>query len=190
MKLTRERKIVGTVLVIALVGLGYDQLNSTPADDAAQYETGGGQLLLASTSGASNKSHANQLNVTDGVSLASRLSALATKTGASTPEQMRDAFRPVEGWFNKPVVASTATGPTISPAEKFAADHKLTATSLNTAGGSVAVVDGTLLHVGASLDGYRLISVTRTTALFESSDGARAQLKLPIAASPASAAAR
>jgi hypothetical protein len=187
MKVTRERKIIGAVLVIALVGLGYDQLGGGAVDEAALVDSDNSQLLLAATSKSSNKSNANGANATDGISLATRLATLAGHRAEPSREQMRDAFRPVEGWFTKPTAANATadnTTPTISSAERFVSSHKLTATSLNTGGGGVAVVDGTLVYVGGSIDGYRLRSVTHSSALFESSDGAVAQLKLPVVTSP------
>ena len=177
MKLTRERKIFGAVLVLALGFLGYDQLSGggATADEAANAASG--DLLLASASTSSNKPALTPSNSSGEISLASRLEDLAQKTDATSPGQLRDAFRPVSGWLSKPAPARTVVE--VSAADKFVAEHKLTAISTNATGASVAVVDGTLLHVGAAIDGYRLISINGPHALFESSsDGARARLTL------------
>jgi len=189
MKLTRERKIIGAVLVAALGFLAYDQLAGAGASsDAAAGDAG--SLLLASSSGKPTGPGGG--DNTNDISLATRLSALAAKTGVSATDQIRDAFRPAEGWINKPV-AAIALVPTVSSADKFVAAHKLIAISTNSAGGAVAVVDGTLLHIGGAIDGYRLMRVDRQHAIFESPDGGRAQLTLITTApsgSGASAAAR
>ena len=188
MKLTRERKIIGAVLVAALGFLAYDQFAGAGASsDAAAADAG--SLLLASSSGKPTWPGGDNTN---DISLATRLSALAAKTGVSATDQIRDAFRPAEGWINKPV-AAIASAPTVSSADKFVAAHKLIAISTNSAGGAVAVVDGTLLHIGGAIDGYRLMRVDRQHAIFESPDGGRAQLTLITTApsgSGANAAAR
>jgi hypothetical protein len=52
--------------------------------------------------------------------------------------------------------------------ERFAASHRLTAIVLNgEEGGGFAVVDGKILHLGATLDGLTLRSLTRQVAIFE-----------------------
>jgi hypothetical protein len=189
MKLTRERKIFGAVLVIALGFLSYDQINGAAATDAAHEDSGA--LLLASNSRASGTSGNLTTDTSTDISLATRLSVLASKSGASaTADRMRDAFRPAEGWLSKPVVAIAAP-PTISSADRFVLEHKLTAISMNASGGgAVAVVDGKLLHIGGAIDGYRLTRVDGQRATFESSDGGRATLTLAANAASSSAAAR
>lgn len=181
MKLTRERKIFGAVLVLALGFLGYDQLSGGGANaDAATAEADAANLLLASAPGSSShRSGAAAIDTSNDISLASRLSAMAGKTGAvAQPDRMRDVFRPVEGWITKPA-PKIAAAPTVSSADQFVAEHKLTAISTtNVTGGGVAVVDGTLLHVGGAIDGYRLVAIDRQQAIFESSDGGRAKLML------------
>ncbi len=171
MKVTRERKIIGSVLILALGFLGYDQLGTSaaPGDEAL---ADSGTLLMASTT-TSNK--AMLANYDDGASLASRLAATAQKTGTTSPQSIRDAFRPANGW-----IANSIDGTRVSAADKFAADHKLSTVSLNGTGGGVAVVDGKMLHIGATLEGYKLIAITRQSATFQSANGARAQLKLPV----------
>jgi hypothetical protein len=171
MKLTRERKIFASVLVIALAGLGFDQLRGTSATDPSQADAG--TLLLASN-GSSNKRAQLAANPGEEISLAHRLAALANTAGPTSTNDIRDVFRAADVWLPKTVAAIT----TVAPADKFAADHKLGTISTNTAGGGVAVVDGKPLHMGGRIDGYRLVEINGQGATFQSSDGARAHLKL------------
>ncbi|MBC8108137.1 MAG: hypothetical protein H7Z14_16245 [Anaerolineae bacterium] len=172
MKLTRERKIVGAVLVIALGGLGFDQLSGTTSTADASLEDPS-TLLLASAS-SSNKPARFSASGGEEISLASRLAKLAESTGTISPGAIRDVFRPADIWLPK----TLGTIATATTADKFATDHKLSTISVNTSGGGVAIVDGKLLHVGAKIDGYKLVAVNQQTATFESHDGTRAQLKL------------
>lgn len=173
MKLTRERKIFGAVLVIALGGLGWDQLRgSSPASADASAEA---DSLLMATTGSSNKSALHSATAGDEVSLASRLTSLAQATGTTSPATIRDVFKPANTWLSNALGSNT----TVAAADKFALQHKLSTISQNASGGGVAVVDGKMLNVGAKIDGYKLISVNRQAAIFQAPDGARAQLKLP-----------
>src|SRR5688572_22223618 len=161
MKLTRERKIYGAVLLIGLGFLGFDQLRGgAGADDLAGGQ--GDELLLVSstTSSASDKQSNLSTSAADEISLAARLASLSEKTGSTAPADIRDAFRPAEGWLTKraPVQATIAT---VTPSEQFIASHKLSAISTSAQGDAVAVVDGTLLRVGGWINGYRLIAVDR-----------------------------
>lgn len=172
MKLTRERKIFGAVLVIALVGLGFDQLggSTSNADTAA---AGPGALLLAGT-GSSNKPARFSATAGEEISLATRLTTVAQSTGTFSPNAIRDVFRPADIWLPKAV----GTVSTVTSADKFVAEHKLSTISVNATGGGVAIVDGKLLHLGAKIDGYKLVAINQQSVIFQSSDGAQAQLKL------------
>jgi len=172
MKVTRERKIIGAVLVIALAGLGFDQLRgaSSTTDASADAST-----LLVTGKSSSHKPARVSATMGEEVSFASRLATLAHTTGNVAPNAIRDVFRPADSWL--PKVATIVN--TVSAADKFVMEHKLSMVSVNTSGGGVAVVDGKLLHIGASLDGYQLIAIDQQSASFRSADGARALLKLP-----------
>jgi hypothetical protein len=182
MTLTRERKIFGAVLVIAWAGLGYDQFTGGGAAAADAEDVDPDSLLLASstvsTSPSSHKS-TSAMNVgVDDISLASRLTSLAQRTPVRSAGEIRDAFRATDGWISKAAATTPAIG-TVSPADQFAAEHKVSAISTNASGGGVAVIDGTMLHIGGQIDGYRLVALRGQHAIFEASDGARAQLSLP-----------
>ncbi|CAN5703246.1 hypothetical protein BH09PLA1_BH09PLA1_08060 [soil metagenome] len=171
MKITRERKIIAGVLVVALAWLGFDQLGASPASADAAAEAG--NLLLASTS-SSHNSGTFAAGETDGVSLASRLSNLAEKTGTSPPSKIRDVFSPADSWGGKSFGAIS----TVTAADQFALDHTLSTFSMSGSGGGVAVIDGKLLHINGTLDGYKLVAIHRDGVVFRAANGAVAKLKL------------
>jgi hypothetical protein len=132
--------------------------------------------VSANASSASNKRQNPSTNAADEISLAARLASFSEKAGATMPGEIRDAFRPADGWLSQRAPQQTIA--TMSPAEKFIAAHQLTAVSTSASGEAVAVVDGTLLRSGMWIDGYRLIAVDRMRAMFEATDGDRATLVL------------
>jgi hypothetical protein len=116
----------------------------------------------------------------DGPSLAQRLSDAAPAAASASLDQIRDVFRIPRAWSGTEQPAPRIVSSDKLAAERFLQVHKLTAISKSgEKGGSadVAVVDGKLLHPGAVLDGFKLVSVTRTAAVFDC-DGAQVLLKL------------
>jgi len=173
------------VLVIALAVLGFDQLGGGASADAEAISEAS-SILVATTGSPSHKPARLPASAGEEISFASRLASVAQSTGEVAPDAIRDVFRPADIWLPKTTTISTVA--TVSSADKFVLEHKLSMVSVNRAGGGVAVVDGKLLNIGAKIDGYRLISINQQSAMFESTDGARVQLKLP--ADSATAAAR
>ena len=76
-------------------------------------------------------------------------------------------------------VEQTAREPQPDAADKFAQNHQLRAVMVSDRG-SRAVVDDRCLLVGRQLDGFTLVSITQSTAVFESDDQ-RVVLKLQTA---------
>lgn len=192
MKLTRERKIFGSILIVALIALGVDQLtgssSSSDTSDTAHAQADPSSLLLASSPAPSSSPRGNgngTLNV-DGPSLAQRLNDAAPTETMPSLDQIRDVFRIPRGWSGNEQSAPRIVSADRLAAERFLHVHKLTAISKTRSGGAagekgaaadVAVVDGKLLHPGAVLDGFKLVAVTRTAAVFDC-DGAQVLLQL------------
>jgi hypothetical protein len=175
MKLTRERKIFGGVLVVAVAALAFDQLGGSSSDSSsASNGQDPNSLLMASTaaspsSAASRGNVASAANVADGPSLAQRLAAAAGPAGATpAPDQIRDVFRIPRAWSGNTQVVAVSDDKLA--ADRFVQAHKLSAVSKNgssaTGDGGVAVVDGKLLHPGAVIEGFKLVAVTRSSAVF------------------------
>jgi hypothetical protein len=190
MKLTRERKIYGVILVLAVAALGFDQFTGSSSSDSsgappvAQEDPG--SLLLASAPASRGNASGVSASKDDQPTLAQRLAAAAPAGAALAPEHIRDVFRIPRAWTGSgpaPVADNTAA----LAAERFVQTHKLTAVSKSgaDAGGGVAAVDGKLLHPGAVLDGFKLVAVTRTSAIFDCG-GAQVVLQLKTDAAAAS----
>jgi hypothetical protein len=194
MKLTRERKIFAGILVAALIALGVDQLTGSSssdrsADAAAQADPGSLLLASSSSSSASASPKPNGTLTTYGPSLAQRLNDVAPAGTAPSLDQIRDVFRIPRGWSGAEQSAPRIVSSDKLAAERFLQVHKLSAISKSGAGdkggADVAVVDGKLLHPGATLDGFKLVAVTRAAAVFDC-DGAQVLLQLKTDAATAS----
>lgn len=110
-------------------------------------------------------------------SLATRLDKLAVSQQLNLTSAP-DAFRPPQAWMTE-YVKQTVREPQPDAADKFAQNHQLRAVMVSESG-SRAVVDDRCLLVGRQLDGFTLVSVTQSTAAFESDDQ-RVVLKLQTA---------
>jgi len=85
----------------------------------------------------------------------------------------RDMFQVPLSWAGPPKSAQQTAAPT---PPRFDETHRLTGLIL--AGERTgALIDGMLIKVGQSIDGYRLVSVANNTAVFESA-GERAVLRV------------
>jgi hypothetical protein len=97
------------------------------------------------------------------VTLADRLEQ-AVEDGELDPMAVKDAFRPTESWSGLDLTERFPLGSAEAIAEAFAGSHRLSATAVSADGG-MAIIDGQCLAVGRELDGFRLISVTRNSAV-------------------------
>ena len=91
-------------------------------------------------------------------------------------ESSRDAFSIPASWVSVHPTAAPTTQPAVSrTAQDFQREHHLTAVIVGRGTGSV-LIDGSLLHVGQTIGGCRLISVSKGCADFAAQDGARFRL--------------
>jgi hypothetical protein len=196
MKITRERKIFGGLLIVALAALAFDQLggggtSSDIASAAVAGQENASALLLASSASASPATRSNSNAAADEPSLAQRLKAAAPIAATVSPDHIRDVFRIPRAWLGNGQPAPVTQDAATLAAERFAQSHKLSAVSKSASGGGagglagIAVVDGNLLHPGAVVDGFKLVAVTRTSAIF---DCGGAQVVLQLKTDPSGAA--
>lgn len=153
LKITRQQKILGAILVSALGLLVWDQIH-TPAISAASVpatpDAPKTDLAVApgSIGGVVNRALATK-------SVAERLADLSpTPIKAS---DMHDGFAPID---------ATAVTMTAETGERHF-NHRMTGVML-TGANRFAVIDGRAMRVGDRLDGYRLIAIERNFAIFES----------------------
>jgi len=111
--------------------------------------------------------------------LAARLESLAAERELDVAG-VKDAFAPSSEWVGPgPDSAEAAQG---GPAWRFAKEHRLRSVLVSDDAGSVTV-NNTVVALNEEIDGFKLVSVTDRTAVFQCGDES-VELKLESAASP------
>lgn len=169
MRLTKQNKIYGAVLGLAVAAFAADRFafSGSPAEAA--------DAPVAAVVAAKRPTQAVSpvAAVADGSILAARLRAAAGSAGMAEGE-VRDAFVPSQQW-----VSTGAAGVAVPEADEFVRAHRLTAT-INGKRSVLAVVDGRALRPGQAYDGFTLVSVGDKSAVFARGE-ARATLKIQVA---------
>ena len=200
---TKSQKVAGAVLGLAVVAFCVDRFvlsppgGEQPAEAAAQFV-----VKTSATSGSSssdkpaaippatpaNANAAAVTSATNAMTLASRLQAMG-ETRRLAYEPSGDAFRPSDAWViasqPKPA-ASAATAkraparavPKVDHAALFLRRHKLSAVMAKQDRGGMAIVDGKMLALGQTFDGFKLTHVGTADATF-TGKGTRVTLKVP-----------
>ncbi|HEX8324425.1 MAG TPA: hypothetical protein VF595_10990 [Tepidisphaeraceae bacterium] len=173
MKVNKSQKIWLSLLGLGLGALGLDNMLGGETTTAITAEVNASAERMTPADKLSGEARiSDAVTAVFNGKLARRLDALAKSN--PMPPAVRDAFAP-------PHVAAVAVAETprvvwTDRAPKFKASHELQAI-VETAHSGQAMVDGRLLAIGQSLDGFKLESVGRLRAVF--SDGVtRAELVL------------
>ena len=170
MQWTKQRKIVGAVLVLAVAAFVVDRWVIGHDDDDAALAAGpaGPRHGSVPTRRATPAQRANpapaatEASLGSAAKLATRLNYVA-RTEKLNVEQVTDAFHPPASWGGTTVVA-TPDELAISAGEF--ASRKLMAVSRKQNGDGFALVNDKTVAVGASLDGFRLVAVKDRSAVF------------------------
>ena len=183
MTLTRTQKIYGAVMIVAAGALVWDRSSTGPAKAVA---SAGDSPLLQSTpkpiadirSGRDDSSNSFAASAA-GNRFRQRMAILA-RDEQLDPAAAENAFGLPKKWLTKPLdpALETVNSPVLSQTQtriETFRQHHLAAVMVGHRG--YANVDGQGIFVGESLDGFKLISVTKTTALFEL-DGSPLELHL------------
>src|SRR5256885_961384 len=164
MKWTKERKIYGGLLALGLVALVIDRCSGGPKEAAAQQEDA---AALVAPNVAGKTAPSKNARTSEGAILARSDISLAERLRAATNGQLVsdksvvDVFRPSRKWAGD---AGGSEAHVLSDAERFRAAHRLTAVMMS-GRSSRAIVDGTPLRLGESLDGFKLLSVDPAKAV-------------------------
>lgn len=192
-----QRKIYVLVLVLAGGALAFDQLvlggGATDPASASAAEGGGETFVMPNTAALMKQLTANEAKLDDSGLLSTRLRAFAEERGLPATPAF-DAFDPALDWVEVKVdqPVETAAKPVRDPVDEFRKAHELIAVMAQQDGGIAVVSAGgatkgperkVYVRVGQTMDGFTLMSVTRTTAVFES-DGKTAELTLPVMRAP------
>ncbi len=162
MKISKKQRISICLLVVAVAALVTDRTILRPGD-ASPAKAGAAEKAAADDFpiAANSEAQAGERS-----SLAARLRELASTQDLDS-DQVRDAFKPSQTWLEelcppKPEPRARP-GRRAKPAEPV---HHLTAVILASDGGR-AIVDGKCLRVGQELNGMKLISVSKRSAVLE-----------------------
>jgi hypothetical protein len=167
MKLSRERKVFVTLCGIALGALVIDRALLAPSADPEGADAAA-QLAVPSAAraapgvtppgGRKGGESAEAANI-------SRLLAQMAEKKRKQLEQTPDAFQPATAWVAPPANAAV---PVASDIRVVAFTRRKLASVMGSGrGGAGAMVDGQIVHVGQTLDGFTLLAVDKYTALFE-----------------------
>ena len=188
MALTRERKLLLTVLALGAAALLIDRvvLNSgqsgpqSASASATAVSRGDERGDQESTVSAAKAALAKLEAQDTGPTLSERLADTASQH-AVTAARPGDAFAPPKQWLRaiapKPKPAEPAPEQNAQPAQpdaqrlvkRFREAHRLMAVMANR-GEGVAIVDGQPVRVGDRLDGFTLRQVRERTAVFVSGE--------------------
>lgn len=169
MQLSRERKAYASVLVLGLIALGIDRFVIGPptAAGADEYSVRPEELSQAGAEPPEPLVHVvKPAQQPAAISLGQRLRRF--ENAGSGPDitdlfQLPPAWRPAE---REPTAVRPPPG--LSAAEQFQR-RRLNGVLVETTGPDrrQAIVDGQVIVVGQSLDGFRLVEVTQRSAVFE-----------------------
>ena len=164
MKVTKQQKLFAGLLVLGLVALVLDRCVFTPSSAEASDQAS--DLLIAKNPQTKAESpapaHKATATAPAGNPVALKLTELSESMhlpGAA----VKDAFCPAPTW--------SGTGAPTGGAEIRSFEQTHTLIGVMSSGGSAAaMVDGKLVRVGQSIDGYKLVSVSKGKAVFQSGE--------------------
>jgi hypothetical protein len=156
MKVTKEQKVYLGLLAIGLVALTLDRLVFTPS--SAEAADSSSDLLVTHSEPPTAPAAKSTASSTSNP-VAQKLALLSESMHLAAAES-RDAFTPSAAWVGKPA-ASTDT-------KSFEQTHQLSAVIVGRR--AAAMVDGRLIAVGQTIDGYKLVSVIQGAATFQAGD--------------------
>lgn len=165
MKITRERKAYGVILVLAASWLGMDQFSHSPTGIT-------GDSAMASVAPIT-RAASSAVPAFDEPTLAEKLASIQPMESVDT-RQIRDAFHPENSWLSAPAGRKLVSR--APRADEFVESHRLTAVVARQQGGS-AIVDGKFVQVGKTFDGFTLVRVDKKSVLFQS-NGVEVALQL------------
>lgn len=167
MKLGKKEAIYGAVLGLAAVAFVIDRICFSPEDAGAATAPASLQKQTAKEATAARPAVA----ATSSEAIPAGWLAQRLRTATKGPDvSSRDVFAVPACWRPEPKVAAARTAPAPEPkpqlfAEAFRREHHLIAVMIESGGGQ-AFVDGKLISIGTSIDGFRLVSLRRQSARF------------------------
>jgi hypothetical protein len=165
MQLTKQQKIVGAVLMLAVAAFVVDRWvighDDDPAVASAPTPRAAGQRRPVARQ-PKPVAAAPEASLGNLAGLAARLGSIARNESLNV-DAARDAFRPPASWVGAGRVASPDE--MVVAAREFQ-NRRLTAVIMRTSGRGVAIIDQRMVGVGQSLDGFVLVAVKERSAVF------------------------
>ena len=174
MQWTKQQKIVGAVLALAVaafvvdrwvIGHEDDGPQATASANAPRHASGPTRRPVARPArpAAAVAAAAPEASLGNVAALAERLKCAAAKQKLALDRPVHDAFRPPQAWVGgTPVVTEDQM---VVAAREFQA-RKLTAVIMRPSGRGLAIVNEKTLAIGQSLDGFTLVAVREHSAVF------------------------
>jgi hypothetical protein len=166
MKVTSQQKVLGAVLIVGAIALTADRLvflnrtaSAETAPAASEYAMPAAPTATAGTAASAPKA---PVTGAAALSVAQRLRDAAK----NAPQSDGDAFTFPQSWRQAEPAAAAPDNAATLAAEQFKSAHRLTGV-LTANGRAVAMIDGRIVPVGQSIDGYRLIEISHRSATFE-----------------------
>jgi len=157
MKVTKQQKILGGVLVLGMIAVTADHfIRGTPAPAVAETSE-----VVAAQPQAKTAAVALAPAKPAGPSIAQRLRSAGR---GYTDREVNDAFAMGVVWHTPEKAPAVQVD---QSAQRFHEMHHLTVT-LTSGGTGLAMVDGKIIAVGKELDGFKLVSISHRSATFES----------------------
>jgi len=181
MHLTRERKIIISVLTVAMGALLLDQLFSgsgTTGPNAANADTvASAPAQDDSASPLPSAALSTGASLSDDQSVTQQLESIRQSKELAVSD-VPDAFLPSAVWEvrNPTIVAETTKGRARRGNELFARSHSLS-TVMKTDSGGYAVINGQIVQLADKLDGFQLVAISDNAVIMESGE-IRVVLKL------------
>jgi hypothetical protein len=169
MKITTKQKVYAALLTIGVIALGLDKGLGGPSTADASPAT----AELAAADGAAQVSGTSA----PGISLVSELQGISSN--AFDPRSAHDAFVPGKCWTS-PRFGPATVGQAQLTAGDFQRGHRLSALMLSANGGQ-AVINGQLVRVGQTVDGFKLAAIGPNRATLLNGDN-RVELHMECAA--------
>ena len=177
MELTKQQKVVGAVLVLAVAAFVVDRWVIGHEEDlavaSAPAPRNAGPRKPAPRQ-AKPVAAAPEASLGNLAGLATRLSFIA-KNESLDGDAARDAFRAPGAWVG---ASRSATPDEMAVAARDFQNRRLTAVIMRNSGRGVAIVDQKTVGVGQSLDGFLLVAVKERSAVFRRGTQ-KVELRLP-----------
>jgi hypothetical protein len=168
MKVTKQQKVLGAVMLVGLLLVGADQLGALPGSSAGKTDDSSGYAAAEFKVVATPAATPTPVPLPTTATRSSVAQRLRHTQRFATDNTLRDVFAVGPAWLAQ-AEQGAKVDPLAASIEKFRQSHRLTGV-LSSSGREHAMVDNQIVAVGQSVDGFKLVSVSHRSATFESGE--------------------